>query len=144
FNDILLTDRYLAYTGFAVNLLNEEDFPNAGPWWDALEGQDALRQAINRAVAREPVDLIGHIVRNDRPFTEILTADYTVLNPFSAQLYDVPLSFSDPADPREFKEAKLFSMRGGKHNLPHAGVLSSPMFLNRFPTTPTNRNRHRA
>nr|WP_276598944.1 DUF1588 domain-containing protein [Nannocystis sp. SCPEA4] len=35
-------------------------------------------------------------------------------------------------------------MRGGKKTLPHAGVLSSPMFLNRFPTTPTNRNRHRA
>jgi len=33
---------------------------------------------------------------------------------------------------------------GSMAALPHAGVLTSPMFLNRFPTTPTNRNRHRA
>ena len=145
FNDLLHTDRYLIYTGFAVDLLNEEDFPNAGAWWNGLEGQDALRQQINRAVAREPIDLINYIVRNDRPFTEILTADYTVLNPFSAQVYGLDLGFADPNDPREFKEARLFSVRGGgKTELPHAGVLSSPMFLNRFPTTPTNRNRHRA
>jgi hypothetical protein len=144
FNDLLLTDRYLAYTGFAVNILNSEDFPNAGAWWEGLEGQDELREQVNRAAAREPIDLINYIVRNDRPFTEILTADYTVLNPFSAQLYNQELGFADPNDPREFKEAKLFSVRGGKKTLPHAGVLSSPMFLNRFPTTPTNRNRHRA
>ncbi|HEY8379304.1 MAG TPA: DUF1592 domain-containing protein [Nannocystis sp.] len=144
FNDLLLTDRYLIYTGFAVNLLNEQDFPNAGLPWDAIL-DDAVRYQINRAVAREPIDLINYIVRNDRPFTEILTADYTVFNPFSAALYGVDLKFDDPNDPREFKEGKLFSMRGGvKRTLPHAGVLSSPMFLNRFPTTPTNRNRHRA
>ena len=35
--------------------------------------------------------------------------------------------------------------RNGKElAFPHAGVLTSPMWLNRFPTTPTNRNRHRA
>jgi hypothetical protein len=145
FNDLLHTDRYLIYTGFAVDLLNEEDFPNSGVWWDGLEGQDELREKLNRAVAREPIDLINYIVRNDRPFTEILTADYTVLSPFSAQVYGLDLGFADPNNQREFKEAKLFTMRGGvKSELPHAGVLSSPMWLNRFPTTPTNRNRHRA
>ena len=145
FNDILHTDRYLIYTGFAVNLLNEEDFPNVGAWWTSLDGMDELQYKVNRAVAREPIDLINYIVRNDRPFTDILTADFTVLNPFSAKLYGVDLAFSDPNNEREFKEAKLFTVRGGgKTVLPHAGVLSSPMFLNRFPTTPTNRNRHRA
>lgn len=144
FNDQLHTDRYLVYTGFAVDLLNEEDFPNAGAWWEGLDGQDELRYLINASVAREPLALIAHVVKNDRPFTEILTADYTVLNPYSAQLYGVELPFKDAADPNEFLEAKLFSVRGGKTVLPHAGVLSSPMFLNRFPTTPTNRNRHRA
>lgn len=145
FNDLLHTDRYLIYTGFAVNLLNEEDFPKVGAWWASLDGQDDLQYAINASVAREPLALIAHIVRNDRPFTEILTADYTVLNPFSAQLYGVDLPFKDPNDPGEYLEAKLFTVRGGgKTTLPHAGVLSSPMFLNRFPTTPTNRNRHRA
>lgn len=144
FNDLLLTDRYTVYTGFAVNLLNQDDYPNAGAWWDAVADDDQ-RYLINLAVAREPVDLMAHVVRNDRPFTEILTADYTVVNPYSAALYGVNAEFKDPKDYREFKEVKLSINRDGqKLAIPHAGVLSSPMFLNRFPTTPTNRNRHRA
>ena len=145
FNDLLLTDRYTAYTGFAIDLLSEDDYPNAGAWWDAIPDDDIRRERINTAVAREPVDLINYIVRNDRPFKEILTADYTVVNPFSAELYGVKASFKDPTDPREFQPAKLAITRDGqKIGLAHAGVLTSPMFLNRFPTTPTNRNRHRA
>ncbi len=142
-NDRFLTDRYLTYTGFAVNLLNEEDFPNAGAWY---EGQsDERKRAINLAVAREPLELIAYIVRNDRPFTEILSAPYMVFSPFSAELYGLSLGFNDANDPREFIEATLeVDYEGAKVPYPHAGVLTSPMFLNRFPTTPTNRNRHRA
>jgi len=145
FNDLLLTDRYTVYTGFAIDLLNKDDYPNAGAWWNAIPFDDPRRHLVNLAVAREPVDLMAYIVRNDRPFTEVLTADYTVVNPYSAPLYGVDAAFKDPNDYREFKEAKLAITRGGqKLGIAHAGVLSSPMFLNRFPTTPTNRNRHRA
>jgi hypothetical protein len=143
FNDLYLTDRYLRYTGFAVALLNDDDVPRAGAWYNAQD--DQRKQLINAAVAREPLDLINHVVREERPFTEILTADYTVLSPYSAELYDLSLGFSDPSDPRELKEAKLSAVvDGAQVPYPHAGVLTSPMFLNRFPTTPTNRNRHRA
>lgn len=143
FNDRFLTDRYLRYTGFAVNLLNEEDFPNAGAWYEAQS--DERKQAINLAVAREPLDLIAYVVRNDRPFTEILTAPYMVFSPFSAELYGLSLGFKDANDPREFVEGTLkVDHEGAQVSYPHAGVLTSPMFLNRFPTTPTNRNRHRA
>ncbi len=145
FNDLLLTDRYTVYTGFAIDLLDEDDYPNAGAWWDAIPEDDPRRYLVNLSVAREPIDLMSYIVRNDRPFTEILTADYTVVNPYSAPLYGVDADFKDPTDYREFKEAKLSVARDGqKLAIGHAGVLSSPMFLNRFPTTPTNRNRHRA
>ncbi len=148
-NDVLLTDRYIIYDGFAVDLLNDEAFPQAGAFWDSIDPQDeagaALRRKINRAVAREPIDLIRHIVRNDRPFNTLLTADYTVVNPFSAQIYGVTPEFKNTNDEREFAEVKLTTLvEGQKYNFAHAGVLSSPMFLNRFPTTPTNRNRHRA
>ncbi|MGB1015042.1 MAG: hypothetical protein ACPG4T_12975, partial [Nannocystaceae bacterium] len=141
--DLLLTDRYLAYTGFAVNLLDPEAVPNAGEWYGDLEGNDDY--LVNRAVAQEPLDLINYIVRNNRPFTEILTADYTVFNSYSAGLYQPEgVSFSEP-DYTTFKEGKITMLAEGQPlNIPHAGILSSPMFLNRFPTTPTNRNRHRA
>ena len=143
FNDILLTDRYLRYTGFAVNILNEEDFPNSGAWYEAQS--DERKELINTAVAREPLDLINYVVRGDRPFTEILTAPYMVFSPFSAELYGLQLGFGDPANPRELKEGALkVDFEGTKVDYPHAGVFTSPMWLNRFPTTPTNRNRHRA
>jgi hypothetical protein len=62
-----------------------------------------------------------------------------VVNPFSALSYGVrdQIDFDDENDPTEFHEVKLMG-------IPHAGVLTSTMFHNRFPTTATNRNRHRA
>ena len=145
FNDLLLTDRYTVYTGFAVDLMNDEDYPAAGAWWDGTDGQDDLRLKVNTALAREPIDLINYIVRNDRPFKEVLTADYTVVNPFSAKIYGLSPKFKDPNDYREYQEAQVSITRDGKKlNIAHAGVLTTPMWLNRFPTTPTNRNRHRA
>ncbi|MEZ4449416.1 MAG: DUF1588 domain-containing protein [Nannocystaceae bacterium] len=143
FNDLLLTDRYTRYQGFSVNILSDEQIPNSTAWFEAQP--DDKKNAITLAVAREPLDLINYVVRNDRPFTEILTAPYMVFSPFSAELYGVQLGFADPQNPRELQEGQLkVSVDGAVYDYPHAGVLSSPMFLNRFPTTPTNRNRHRA
>ena len=144
FNDMLLTDRYLAYTGFGVNLLDQESWPAAGAAYDGLP--DDQRYNVNLAVTREPLDLIAYIVKNDRPFTEIVTADYTVFNTFSASIYQPEgVSFPDGATYGDLVEGRLsMNTESGKVNVPHAGILSSPMFLNRFPTTPTNRNRHRA
>ena len=143
YNDLLLTDRYVPRNS-AVNLLDEEDFPDAH-WHDDLEeaGADpalvsAATRWTNRSVAREPLDLITYVVRNGRPFSEILTADYRLVNPFSARVYGVgDVDFGDPLDPTVFVEGEM-------DDVPTAGILTSPMFLNRFPTTATNRNRHRS
>ena len=37
----------------------------------------------------EPMKLVEHIVRNDRPFTDIVTADYIMVTPYSARGYGV-------------------------------------------------------
>jgi len=143
YNDELLTDYYLRYNGAAIGLLDEQDFPYVGPAYDMLD--ETLRAKINRALAREPLELITHVVKLDRPFSEILTADYAVVNPFSAQAYGVSPAFSDPEDEREWVEVSISVPRdGGLAGIPHAGILTTPVFLNRFPTTPTNRSRHRA
>lgn len=144
FNDKLLTDRYLGGNN-ATNLLSTDDYPNRR-WYDedseyaaSAEYKDLGRQYSNNAVARAPLELINHIVANNRPFTEVLTADYMMVNPFSATVYGVEdlVAWSDKNDPNEWREAKVPSY-------PHAGLLTSAMFLNRFPTTDTNRNRHRS
>lgn len=142
FNDLFLTDRYL---GDSTNTLRKEDFPGIDVYLAEAVPEEEKRK-YRRAVAREPLELISYIVRNDRPFTEILTADYTVLNPYSAQVYnETSLAFANPQDEADFKPGKIHALRAGVDLVfPHAGILSSPMFLNRFPSTPTNRNRHRA
>lgn len=144
FNDVFLTDRYLTFTGRATGLLNTTDWPNAaGTVFNMLPNEDRVK--INTAVAREPLELINHVIRQNRPFTEIVTADYTVVNPYSATIYNMPVTFADPTNENDWQEAKLTVTRQGMAvPWPHAGVMSSPMWLNRFPTTATNRNRHRA
>lgn len=142
FNDIFLTDRYFPGDD-AVNLLSREAYPRTGDWYEMQD--DETRRAINRSLAREPLELISYIVKNGKPFSEILTANYTVVNPFTAQLYNLDVDFKDPTDESEWKEAKLrVGIEGGRIGLPHAGILTNPMWLNRFPTSDTNRNRHRA
>jgi len=143
FNDMLLTDRYLRYNGYAINLLNESLFPYAGDAYDDYPAE--IRFEYNLAVAREPLELIAHVVREERPFTEILTASYAMMNPYSALIYNADLSFDDPNDPNDFKEGTIRAIIDGNYvEMPQAGLLSSPMFLNRFPSSNTNRNRHRA
>lgn len=142
FNDLFLTDRYLRDS---TNTLRREDFPNV----DVYVGDDVPdeeKRKYRRSVAREPLELIAYIVRNNRPFTEILTADYTVHNPYSARIYnDSTIVFQDPTDENDYQPGTISAVRQGEVlPFPHAGILSSPMFLNRFPTSPTNRNRHRA
>lgn len=145
YNDRLLTDRFTGYNGYAINLLNETSFPNAVDDTYNLISEEE-RAKINRAVAREPLELVAHVVKNDRPFTEILTAQYTVMNPFSAKMYNADAAFADASNEGEWVESNIryYDENGGLFAYPTAGVLTSPMFLNRFETTPTNRNRHRA
>ncbi len=142
FNDLLLTNRY--YRSNSVGLLGTEEFPESDlAWFENLDNDTQNR--VGRAVGAEPLDLIAHIVRNDRPFSEILTANYTVMNPDSARIYNADINFADPNDLNEYHEGKIRTFANGQLvEYPHAGVLTSPMFLNRFPTTPTNRSRHRA
>lgn len=139
YNDAFLTDKYI-YDNMATDLLDAEDYPNRHFYRELPEDTDegrVARQWTNRSVAREPLDLIAYVVKNNKPFTEILTADYMAVNPFTARVYGIDATFEDPLDPNEFREGRI-------PGIPHAGVLTSPMFLNRFPTTDTNLNRHRS
>ncbi len=141
FNDQWLTDRYL---GNSNNLLRREDFPNIETYYESLGDSD--REAARRSVAREPLELMAYIVRNNRPFTEIVTANYTVLNAYTAQVYNNEgMQFDGSYAEHTFQEGQIKAYKDGSLvSFPHAGILTSPMFLNRYPTSATNRNRHRA
>tara|TARA_R110001583_G_scaffold59071_2_gene175762 strand:- start:8834 stop:10330 length:1497 start_codon:yes stop_codon:yes gene_type:complete len=67
-------------------------------------------------------------------------ASFTELNDENAPCEAYSSSYSSATlryDPSDFKPAKIAG-------IPHAGILTSAMFLNRFPTTETNLNRHRS
>lgn len=138
YNDVLHTDAYLAGDD-AVDTVDTQKFPNAR-WFDDLPEDDvaAARNATNDAIAREPLMLIDWVVRHDEPFSTILTANYTLANPWSARSYDIPMDrFVDPADANEWVPIQF-------PDFPHAGLLTTSVFLNRYPTTETNRNRARS
>lgn len=172
-NDRLLTDAFFSGkpldvmdpSGFAYPLLADRRVLAAEQGGIIEEEYGDWRQRLKYGVIRAPLELIAYIVENDRPYTEVLTADYTMVNPFSAEIYNANMTFDDPTDVNEFRRAKnrgqiirdeyydgeFVSGLGTviySHNefldYPHAGVLNEPAFLNRYPSTETNRNRARA
>ncbi len=127
---------------------------------------DLWYRGVQYGARRAPLELIAHVVKNDLPYTEILTADYIMANPWTAPVYGSATAFDNPDDVHEFKPSKYvsyhlldesreteFSDRCGRRitdagdlrqEFPHAGVLNTKAFLQRYPTTTTNRNRARA
>lgn len=175
FNDVLLTDKYVSrYCGDerAIDFLDGDSYPNR--YWFAEGGYDGGRACCDNrdsaeckvvldnwkktsdALGREPLNLIRYVAQNDLPFSQILTADFVVVNPFSARSYGIEgqLSFKDPNDEKELVPARVGFARVEQANqpdaydieaaIPHAGLLTTGAFLNRYSTTVTNRNRHRA
>lgn len=152
FNDFLLTDFYTPGR-MGEDLLNSNDFPNKR-WWDPLNdevGYDRLDEYTNYAISREPIELMVHVIQENRPFSEILTADYVMVNPFSARTYGIDIDgftyvhelnvtkeYIEEKYPQDWlKEAKI-------DGIPHAGIFTTITFLNRFPSTDTNLDRHRS
>ena len=172
-NDRLLTDR----EGQSVRSNDDGPFVTyvnktnayceaAAAGVDATEWQD-WDEAVQHGAVRAPLELIAHVVENDLPYTEIMTAEYVMANPQAAEAYGADTEFSDPSDVHEFRPSKfadyylvddsrVFRESGWdcpKYivypgdlpvDYPHAGILNSTVFMLRYPTTATNRNRARS
>jgi hypothetical protein len=103
-------------------------------------GLDEGEYAFTRALGDEPARLMARVAAEDRPFTEIVTADWTMVN--SVLLQIEPVVLSDPGDPpldaSEWREARYDDGR------PAGGVLMTSGLWLRYPTTLFNFNRARA
>ena len=167
FNDIFLLlgidgnpdSTVLSYEHFEKTRLwyQQHDLTHIADEQERRQAGYKLANDYRRALLEEPLRLIEHIVRNDRPFSEILTADYIMVSAYSARGYGVfeqlKEQFKDPDDPLEFLPVRLPALAGRNKSedqesatgfYPHAGVLSTFQYLSRYPTTETNRNRLRA
>jgi hypothetical protein len=148
-----------------------EEF-NTEEYWDRpFLDRGSANGEFRQALIREPLELIAYIVENDRSYKEVVTADYTMVNQFSAMAYRADVAFDEPMydDDGFYDRSRLNTFKPAKnsghipstndnvvdedagiysiaeyHDWPHAGVLSTPAWLNRYPSTDTNRNRARA
>jgi hypothetical protein len=148
-----------------------EEF-NTEEYWDRpFLDRGSANGEFRQALILEPLELIAYIVENDRSYKEVVTADYTMVNQFSAMAYRADVTFDEPMydDDGFYDRSRLNMFKPAKnsghiprindnivdqdaevysiaeyHDWPHAGVLSTPAWLTRYPSTDTNRNRARA
>ena len=163
-----------AASGYDVSISSTPGVINDCPAWvDESTVTDKLgclrrklRDYTNYGIAREPIEIMIHVVKNNLPFNQILTTPFTLVSPYSARAYGL-----DTTDSRIFKDSGLlenynsnnfFSVQlqqdelnenaAGfekkqplvKISIPHAGILTTPVFLARYPTSGNNVNRHRS
>ena len=167
-NDRLLTDRDAIGDGYVIDVgAGFVDFTNKH--MEVSGGADrsdrefdefvAWRNSTNFGFARAPLELIAYLAETDGDYREVLTAPYIMANPWAAEAYGASTDFVDPNDIFEFKPSEIASYHrlchttdGGyvrdvdscRTSYPHAGILNTTVFLLRYPTTPTNRNRARS
>jgi hypothetical protein len=142
-NDVLLTEK-----GFDVGNVRD-GFPGADVYSNDKNpaySPDA-RNWANISLRQEPLRIIEFVTRNKLPFSDVVAGNYTVVNPYLAQIYG--LGADALATPENFwhwqKGVGIKQTRNATENtVPLAGVLSTPSFLMRWETTPTNRSRKRA
>lgn len=103
-------------------------FPAIGP----LAGRSL--QALNSSVIEAPLRLIEHVVVSDRPYTEIVTANYAFADDAVAAVFGMPY---DPNGPG-WQETTFGDDR------PAAGILSDSFLFTRHSTTYSNKSRGRA
>ncbi len=91
------------------------------------------RAAFEAAIGEEPLRLLAHVAAEDLPWTEIVTADYTLAPPILAEAF--------PLDRLSGPGWQIARYTDGR---PAAGVLATNGLWWRYTSTPSNANRKRA
>ena len=117
-------------------------------------------------LVRASGELVAHVIETDKPYSEILTADYMMMNPLLNEFLEGDAVFAEDENNTVFKPSRIKGLYPNsstevveddpngpdKYRIigppidfyPHAGLLTDFAFLDRYPTTATNRNRARA
>ncbi|MEH6448195.1 MAG: hypothetical protein V7765_05955 [Oleispira sp.] len=160
-NSQFLTDKWNNQRTPGLDLIYEGGrFPNVesrlGPLQVAVDNavdeaartlaQQAFGEAwlnTNYGLSKAPLKLVSSIVLLERSYSEVLTANYVMVNPYTNDVYQTGLSFADNNDKDAWQPGRITDgyLNG---DIPHAGILTDIMWLARYPSTDTNRNRARA
>ncbi|HEY7773781.1 MAG TPA: DUF1588 domain-containing protein [Marinagarivorans sp.] len=169
-NDQLLTDSFLNGQFFELSNGFAPYYPvGSNARYAAYESGDIWpferwNHEVYHGMVRAPLALIAHTVMTDQPYTNIVTADYTLGNQSIAEYMRQQVQFAqgDKFDVKPMKNhGQILVQPGHQQTLdpniglridqhgawvdyPHAGILNEPAFLARYPSSDTNRNRLRA
>ncbi len=91
-------------------------------------------ERVADSVGDEALRLLSYVVERDLPYSEVVTADYTMADPIVAAMWDLDY----PAGATGWEQARYTDGR------PAAGVLSMTSTWLRYPSMGGNANRHRA
>jgi len=87
-----------------------------------------------RSIGDEPLQILAHIAAEDLPYTDLVTADWTMHNHVLSQMY-----------PTDYPDGETgWQLAHYTDDRPTAGVLSTNGMWWRFLSTPSNQNRKRA
>jgi len=95
---------------------------------------ESVEYEFLRSVGEEPLRLIAKVIANDRPFSEIVTADYMYSTEILGDIW--PVDREDSSDE--------WAMSRWTDDRPPAGVIASNGLWWRYYTTPFNYNRGRS
>jgi len=141
-----LVDRYLASPEFGATV---KDLHNETLWLRTNDVKYTFRpipgtafptgtfQESAEAVSEEPLRLIEHVVMTDRPYSEIVTANYTFANGVAAAIWGLPYT-GDGATWQKTSWQQAVEPR------PAAGILSSSQLYFRYRSAGANYHRGRA
>lgn len=141
-----LNSRHLLTSDSGARSYNNFYLPNAS--------NSERRSIVRRDLAEEPLEIIANVVMNNRPYSEILTAGYTMVGQYTDESYNTGLDLASGQwqqaqnTGQDVKTSATYNKKatGGSRisNFPHAGVLSTWSYLSKYGTTATNRNRARS
>jgi hypothetical protein len=131
-----------------------------------VEKERALWHEMGEASRRASGELVAFVMEQDKPYSEILTANYMMMNPFANEWLEGTAVFSSSDGNDVYKPSRIkgyyyntefrktvdrvnsnssYELIGAPvESYPHSGLLTDFGFLSRYPTTATNRNRARA
>ncbi|MEN0062526.1 MAG: hypothetical protein AAGA48_10285 [Myxococcota bacterium] len=91
------------------------------------------RAGFERSIGEEPLRILAQVAENDRPWTEIVTADYTMATPSLAEAFSIDRPAGEGWQVSQYTDGR-----------PSAGILSTTGMWWRYTSTPSNANRKRA
>lgn len=137
-----LVDEWLASDAFGATIedlhaelfLLRDDTNYQLPVQGVLEDMGLNQGDLHRSTVEAPLRLVREVVLEDRPYTDILTADYTVADEVVAAIYGLPF---DPAGPA-WQHTRWVDGR------PQSGLLSDSQIWRRHVSNAANFHRGRA